>query len=544
MLWQVHDRPGCRKGEQRRWAPHPPSGKHGDKHEEKTHHFRNHAPHDQDNQPKRCRNQLTELLEEIIMHPRITPIRVRALLAWLVILFAAAQLPPVRAEDLPDFTGIVGQASSAVVNIRTTKETKTPASEWRTPDLPGLPEEFNDFFKRFFEKQPGARRGEPAQPERSLGSGFIISPDGYILTNAHVVKDADRIVVRLGDHTELPAKLVGLDERTDVALLKVSGKRLPTVRIGESSKLHVGQWVLAIGSPFGLEHTATAGIISALGRALPGDTYVPFIQTDVALNPGNSGGPLLDTEGRVVGINAQIFTKSGGYMGLSFAVPIDTAKRVAEQLKTTGHAEHGWLGVTIQPVTQALAESFGMSQSRGALVAQVIPDSPAARGGLKPGDIILNYDSQAIDESADLPALVNATPPGKSVSLKLLRNGREQNLNVEIGSLAKGQQAEAGTLGKERQVGKLEITASDLTTDERQTLNIPAGGVMVRNVSEGPAFRAGLRPGDVILAFNQTPIDSAQQFADVVQNVPTDRPISMLVQRGENTRLYLAMRFD
>jgi serine protease Do len=276
----------------------------------------------------------------------------------------------------------VQQAHSALVNIRTTKEAKTATSDWPMPDMPGLPEEFNQFFKRFFEQQPGGLRGKPAEPERSLGSSFIISPDGYLLTNAHVVKDADRIVVRLADHTELPARLVGFDERTDVALLKVSANKLPTVRIGHSSQLQVGQWVLAIGSPFGLEHTATAGIVSALGRALPGDTYVPFIQTDVALNPGNSGGPLLDTEGRVVGINAQIFTQSGGYMGLSFAVPIDTAMRVAEQLEATGHAEHGWLGVTIQTVNQALAESFRMDQPRGALIAQVNADSPAARAGL------------------------------------------------------------------------------------------------------------------------------------------------------------------
>jgi serine protease Do len=226
--------------------------------------------------------------------------------------------------------------------------------------------------------------------------------------------------VRLVDHTELPAKRVGLDERTDVALLKVSGQRLPTVNIGDSNNLKVGQWVLAIGSPFGLEHTATAGIVSAWGRSLPGDTYVPFIQTDVALNPGNSGGPLLDSEGRVVGINAQIFTQSGGYMGLFFAVPIDTAMRVAEQLKTTGHAEHGWLGVTIQPITQALAKSFGTKQPRGALIAQVVPDSPAARANVKAGDIILGYDEQTIGESADLPALVNATAPGKRVALDIL----------------------------------------------------------------------------------------------------------------------------
>ena len=493
---------------------------------------------------KRGRKALTEPLEEMTMHPQTMPlIRVRASLAWLVILLAATQALPAQAADLPDFTGIVQQASSAVVNIRTTKEAKTSASEWSIPEMPGVPEEFNEFFKRFFEQQPGAHRGTPAEPERSLGSGFIISPDGYLLTNAHVVKDADRIVVRLVDHTELPAKLVGLDERTDVALLKVSGKQLPTVRIGDSSKLQVGQWVLAIGSPFGLEHTATAGIVSALGRALPGDTYVPFIQTDVALNPGNSGGPLLDTEGRVVGINAQIFTQSGGYMGLSFAVPIDTAMGVAEQLKTTGHAEHGWLGVTIQPVTQALAESFGLSQPRGALIAQVVPDSPAAHAGLKPGDIILGYDAQTIDESADLPALVNATAPGKRVALHILRNGREQTFAVELASLAKGQQAEAGAPEEKQQVAKLGIAASDLTAAERQELNIAKGGVMVRDVAEGPAFRAGLRTGDVILAFNQTPIDSARQFADLVKGTATGRPISVLVQR-QNTMIYLALQFD
>lgn len=470
------------------------------------------------------------------MHPRVRP-----LLVGLVILLAAARAFPVRAADLPDFTRIVQEVSPAVVNIRTTKEVETAASEWRTPDLPGLPEEFGEFFKRFFENPPGGRGEMPAEPERSLGSGFIISPDGYILTNAHVVKDADDVVVRLADHSELPAKVVGLDERTDVALLKVNKEQLLTVRIGDSDKLQVGQWVLAIGAPFGLEHTATAGIVSALGRALPGDTYVPFIQTDVALNPGNSGGPLLDTEGRVVGINAQIFTRSGGYMGLSFAVPIDTAMRVAEQLKTTGHAEHGWLGVTIQPVTQALAESFGMSRPRGALIVQVTPESPAARAGLKPGDIILDYDKHSIDESGDLPALVNATRPGTEVVVTIMRNRQEQQLNIEIGSLAKGQQEQAGMPEGERRVAKLGMTVAELTSAERQQLNIPNGGIKVRSVDSGPAFQAGLRAGDVIVGFNQKPVDTLQHFMDLVQHMPTNKPVPVLVQRGDN-RLYLALQ--
>lgn len=319
--------------------------------------------------------------------------------------------------DLPDFTPLVESASPAVVNISTKQKVPARGATAQMPELEGLPPIFREFFEHSIPQMPGAPGRGQQREAQSLGSGFIISDDGYVLTNNHVVAGADEIIVRLPDRSELEAKLIGADPRSDVAVLKVEGKGLPTVKIGRSDELKAGEWVLAIGSPFGFDHTVTAGIVSATGRSLPNESYVPFIQTDVAINPGNSGGPLFNLKGEVVGINSQIFTRSGGFMGLSFAIPIDVAMDVANQLRTDGKVNRGWLGVVIQEVNKDLAESFGLERPAGALVAQVMDGGPAARSGLRVGDVILSLNGKPIVMSADLPHLVGALKPGSKAQI-------------------------------------------------------------------------------------------------------------------------------
>ncbi|MCU1732196.1 MULTISPECIES: DegQ family serine endoprotease [unclassified Pseudomonas] len=441
------------------------------------------------------------------------------------------QMAAAQAEALPDFTTLVEQASPAVVNISTKQ--KLPdrrVAAGQMPDLEGLPPMFREFFERSIPQQP--RGGDRQREAQSLGSGFIISDDGYVLTNNHVVADADEIIVRLSDRSELQAKLVGTDPRTDVALLKVEGKNLPTVKLGDSSKLKVGEWVLAIGSPFGFDHSVTKGIVSAKGRTLPNDTYVPFIQTDVAINPGNSGGPLFNMNGEVVGINSQIFTRSGGFMGLSFAIPIDVAIDVSNQLKKDGKVSRGWLGVVIQEVNKDLAESFGLDKPAGALVAQVLENGPAAKGGLQVGDVILNLNGQPIVMSADLPHLVGGLKDGAKAKLEIIRNGKRQNLDVTIGALPDDDQevsASAGG-GLERNSNRLGVTVSDLTAEQKKSLELN-GGVVIKEVQDGPAALIGLRPGDVISHLNNQAIASAKEFTEIAKELPKNRSVSMRVLR-------------
>ncbi|MCU1721203.1 MULTISPECIES: DegQ family serine endoprotease [unclassified Pseudomonas] len=441
------------------------------------------------------------------------------------------QMAAAQAEALPDFTTLVEQASPAVVNISTKQ--KLPdrrVAAGQMPDLEGLPPMFREFFERSIPQQP--RGGDRQREAQSLGSGFIISDDGYVLTNNHVVADADEIIVRLSDRSELQAKLVGTDPRTDVALLKVEGKNLPTVKLGDSSKLKVGEWVLAIGSPFGFDHSVTKGIVSAKGRTLPNDTYVPFIQTDVAINPGNSGGPLFNMNGEVVGINSQIFTRSGGFMGLSFAIPIDVAIDVSNQLKKDGKVSRGWLGVVIQEVNKDLAESFGLDKPAGALVAQVLENGPAAKGGLQVGDVILNLNGQPIIMSADLPHLVGGLKDGAKAKLEIIRNGKRQNLDVTIGALPDDDQevsASAGG-GLERNSNRLGVTVSDLTAEQKKSLELN-GGVVIKEVQDGPAALIGLRPGDVISHLNNQAIASAKEFTEIAKELPKNRSVSMRVLR-------------
>ncbi|SDN95198.1 DegQ family serine endoprotease [Pseudomonas jinjuensis] len=448
----------------------------------------------------------------------------------------AMSLAVVAHAQLPDFTPLVEQASPAVVNISTTQKIPDSAmsgGQLSIPDLEGLPPMFRDFLERSIPRdQRGAPRGGRKREAQSLGSGFIISSDGYILTNNHVVADADEILVRLSDRSEHKAKLVGTDPRSDVAVLKIEAKNLPTLKLGDSDKLKVGEWVLAIGSPFGFDHSVTAGIVSAKGRSLPNENYVPFIQTDVAINPGNSGGPLLNLEGEVIGINSQIFTRSGGFMGLSFAIPIDVALNVADQLKKEGKVSRGWMGVVIQEVSKDLAESFGLEKPSGALVAQLVENGPAAKAGLQVGDVILKLNGQAINESADLPHLVGNMKPGDKATLEVIRDGSRKTLDMSVGSLPDEDEEIAAIEGQgaERSSNRMGLTVADLTAEQRKALDIK-GGVVIKDVQDGPAALIGLRPGDVITHLNNRTIDSAKTFTEVAKNLPKDRSVSMRVLR-------------
>ncbi|RRV20773.1 DegQ family serine endoprotease [Stutzerimonas nitrititolerans] len=434
----------------------------------------------------------------------------------------------VAQAQLPDFTPLVESASPAVVNISTKQKLPARGAGAHMPDLEGLPPIFREFFERSIPGMPSDR--DQQREAQSLGSGFIFSEDGYILTNNHVVADADEIIVRLPDRSELEAKLVGADPRTDVAVLKVEGKGLPTVQLGDSSKLKVGEWVLAIGSPFGFDHTVTAGIVSATGRSLPNESYVPFIQTDVAINPGNSGGPLFNLKGEVIGINSQIFTRSGGFMGLSFAIPIDVAMDVANQLRTDGKVSRGWLGVVIQEVNKDLAESFGLERPAGALVAQVMDGGPAAKGGLRVGDVILSLNDESIVMSADLPHLVGAIKPGSKARLGIVRGGERETLNIVIGALPEEGEAVVASSTDAQKSNRLGVKVTELTDEQKRNLDLP-GGVVITEVLNGPAAMIGLRPGDVISHLNNQAIDSAKTFSRVAEQLPKNRSVSMRVLR-------------
>lgn len=457
------------------------------------------------------------------------------LFAWVMISFN------VQARNLPDFTDLVAENGEAVVNISTrNKNAQTPTSMLpRGLDLPegsGI----DDFFKKFFEG-PGGMPPSPRESE-SLGSGFVLSSDGFILTNHHVIKDAEEIIVRFSDRTEMEAELLGSDERSDVAVLKVDATSLKAVKLGDSNKLKVGEWVLAIGSPFGFDYSATAGIVSALGRSLPSDSYVPFIQTDVAINPGNSGGPLFNLKGEVIGINSQIYSRTGGFMGVSFAIPIDTVMNVVAQVKSQGYVSRGWLGVVIQDVTRELAESFGLDKPRGALVSRVVADSPAAAAGFKAGDVILEFDGKDVEASSDLPPIVGRTIVGKEVDVKIMRNNKRDTIQVTIEELPEDEELASNSNKQGRFVDtRLSLEVTDLKPTQRDKLGIETGGVMVMKVEKGPAINAGIRPGDVILSLNNVDLNDAHQFIEVAKELPADKPIPVLIQRGGESQ-FLALK--
>lgn len=447
-----------------------------------------------------------------------------------------------QARDLPDFVQLVKDNSPAVVNISTTH--KVDVHPWGDMDIPDLPENspFRDFFRHFFGED--GMPMPPQQDAKSLGSGFIISRDGYVITNYHVIEDAEEILVRLSDKRELKADVIGGDEYSDIALLKLNASDLPVVKIGSSEKIQVGAWVLAIGSPFGFDHSVTAGIVSAKGRSLPKANYVPFIQTDVAINPGNSGGPLFDLDGNVIGINSQIYSRTGGFMGLSFAIPIDVAMDVVQQLKDKGEVTRGWLGVYIQEVTKELAESFGLDKPVGALVSQVIENSPAQKYGIKAGDVILSFNGKPILDSSDLPPLVGRVPVGSKAKVKLLRDGKNKNLDVVIEQLPDEKTTASIPEDKPtREENRLGVDVSDLTKSQRAELG---RGVRVDNVdTDSPAHLAGLRPGDIILQINRQDINSVADFRNKAEKLPADRMIPVLVQRrGSDQFLVLKLPKD
>lgn len=444
----------------------------------------------------------------------------------------AATVAPVAAPAplaaVPDFSAIVRQYGPAVVNISTTGTSRAGLDASGLGQLdPGDP--IWQFFRRF---------GAPAQPPggaivRGVGSGFIVRSDGIILTNAHVVDGASEVRVKLTDKREFPAKVIGRDQATDVAVLRIDGKDLPTVRLGEPARTEVGAWVLAIGSPFGFENSATAGIVSARARTLPDEGYVPFLQTDVAVNPGNSGGPLFNTAGEVIGINSQIYSRSGGYMGLSFAIPIDVAMKVEDQLLAHGKVVRGRLGVTIQDVNQDLAQSFGLARPTGALVSSVEKDSPAAKAGVEEGDVILSLDGQDLASSADLPGRVADLAPGTRATLGIWRHGRRQELKVSVGE-AKG--AETASVDESSDHGRLGLVVRPLSPEEAQQDEVK-GGVVVEGAS-GPAARAGIQPGDVVLSLNGTPVTGVEQLRRLVGS--SGHHVAVLVQRGQ-TRIFVPL---
>lgn len=443
-------------------------------------------------------------------------------------IFAPAQ------DKFPDFTELVEKQGAAVVNISTTQVIKANRGAQ-------LPFDEDDPMYELFRRFGMPRGGMPAprdQEAKGLGSGFIVSPDGYILTNAHVVADADEVVVKLTDRREYKAKVLGVDRRTDVALIKIEAGGLPVVKMGDPAKLKVGEWVLAIGSPFGLENTVTAGIVSAKGRSLPQENYVPFIQTDAAVNPGNSGGPLFNMRGEVVGINSQIYSRSGGYMGLSFAIPIDIAMDVKAQLQAHGKVSRGRIGVVIQEVTKELADSFGLPKAQGGLVAKVEKGGPADKAGLEEGDIILKFDGKAIGLSSDLPRIVGMTHPGNKSTMQVWRKGSARDLYVTVAEMPDDDKAPV--LGKrsnkraESSVNRLGLALSDLTAEQRKQLGVSAG-VLVEDVRNS---RVDLRPGDVLLSLidrgAQTDIKSVEQFNGLLPKIERGSSVTLLVRRGDS----------
>jgi len=467
----------------------------------------------------------------------------RVVVSGLLLLSSQALM---AALNLPDFTSLVEMNSSAVVNISTTQKVSTEQRfqglphGFGGPGGPGAP--LDDFLRRFFGENP---EGEGSESE-SLGSGFIISTDGYILTNTHVIRDADEIIVRLSDRRELEATVVGSDKRSDMALLKVDATDLPIVKVGDPTKLKVGSWVLAIGSPFGFDHSVTAGIVSAKGRSLPNENYVPFIQTDVAINPGNSGGPLFNLSGEVIGVNSQIYSRTGGYMGLAFAIPIDVAMNVVEQIKATGHVKRGWLGILIQDVTRELAESFGMAKPIGALVAKVLPDSPAARAGFQVGDIVLEYNGREVGSSSALPPMVGSSQLGKKAKVKIIRNGKTMHLKVVISELPSEDelaQSDAGEQGIVK-IKRVAMMVSDLSDEDRRQLDEGiAGGVIVETVKEGAATQAGIQVGDVILKLHGMDVRDGRHLNEIIDDLPAGKSFPILVLRRTGP-VFLALRIS
>ena len=472
-----------------------------------------------------------------------------SLLAVLLVTFAAAGLPGMQSQalaqnrTLPDFTDLVEQVGPSVVNIRTVDKAAPQTAAQNPPGGDPQDDEMQELFRRFFgvpmpnaprQQRPNRPQQQPEDQPRGVGSGFILTADGFIMTNAHVVDGAQQVIVTLTDKREFIARIVGSDKRTDVAVVKIEATGLPPVKLGDPNKLKVGEWVMAIGSPFGLENTVTAGIVSAKGRDT-GD-YLPFIQTDVAINPGNSGGPLINMRGEVIGINSQIYSRSGGFMGISFAIPIDEAANVSNQLRASGRVQRGRLGVGIGEVTKEVAESLGMAKPQGAFVSSVEPGSPAEKVGIEAGDIILKFDGKTIEKSSDLPRTVGNTKPGTNSKLTVLRRGATREVAITVGEFepdkvaAKPAAAEkAPETNTAAQL--LGLTVSDLSEALKKELKL-RGGVRVDAVAE-PALRAGIREGDVITQIANSEVNDTKAFAQVLSKLDKAKAVSVLLRRGE-----------
>ncbi len=475
-------------------------------------------------------------MNRIVMH------RINALVLFcLTGMLLSAQS---SARDLPDFTLLAEQNSPAVVNISTQQKSELSKKLPEGFSMPDMPEDspFNELFKHFF----GEGLEDFGEHEsQSLGSGLVISSDGYILTNYHVVSDADEIQVRFSDRRTYDAKVIGSDKGSDVALIKIEASDLPTVKIGKSSELKVGEWVLAIGSPFGFDHTVTAGIVSAKGRSLPSENYVPFIQTDVAINPGNSGGPLINLDGEVIGINSQIYSRTGGFMGLSFAIPIELAMNVADQLRETGSVSRGYLGVLIQDVDRNLAESFGMPQPYGALVSRVMAGSPADKAGVAVGDVILAFNGKKLLNSSQLPPLVGTTRVDAEATLRILRDGTERDLAITVGRLPDDDSETISSVPQKtepNQIDQLGLSVMDIEPKVREQLGLEgAGGALVDDVGAGPAKDAGMRRGDIVMMFDGQDVKGAEHLRELIEGSDEKRTVAVLVRRGESP-LFMALR--
>src|SRR6185503_11689576 len=469
-------------------------------------------------------------------HPTMRNLLVAVLLSTVAVAAPAQQAPKSaaggRSANLPDFTTLMKQQGPAVVNVITKRDPKVARNESRGggagPSAPDDP--LAEFFRRFMPDSPERERG-PGQG-MGLGSGFIISQDGYVLTNAHVVAGDGEVTVRLADaKREFKAKVIGADERTDVALLKIEATGLPTVKLGKSAALQPGEWVAAIGSPFGFENTITAGIVSATGRSLPAETYVPFIQTDVAVNPGNSGGPLINLAGEVVGVNSMIYSQTGGYMGVSFAIPIEVALEVGKQLRSEGKVTRGRLGVRIQPMTRELAQSFQLQETDGALIATVEPGSPADKAGLKPGDVVLGFNGQKLDDPNKLPRLVAATRPGQSATLRIWRNGKAEDVKFTAAELMAEAKAAKPAAEKSQTANRLGLVVSELPGAQRRALGVDYA-LLVENADSA---RSPLRAGDVIVAVGRETFKSVEEFERLLEQRKQGDTVALLVRRGEAT---------
>ncbi|MCK5897181.1 MAG: Do family serine endopeptidase [Cocleimonas sp.] len=478
-------------------------------------------------------------MKQATRQPANSALENRLMALFITLMLIAVSISKAEAFELPDLTTLIANNRSSVVNIKVETNVENELSS----EFDHLPDELKEFFKKIPPSKIPKRFGHKKHSSQGYGSGFLISADGYVVTNAHVVDDADSIKVTLSDKRELNAKLIGTDKGSDIALLKIEAKGLPSVVLGDSSSLKVGQWVYAIGAPFGLDYTATQGIVSALSRHLPDGNYVPFIQTDVSINPGNSGGPLFDLNGKVVGVNSMIYSRSGGYMGVSFSVPVNLVKNVTDQLKTKGYVSRGKLGVHIQDLSQELATSFNLKSPEGALVAKVESGSPAEKAGILIGDVIIGYGDAPIRSAADLPPLVGDTLIGNEVAVKLIRSGVEKSIGVKVGQLDNKAEKEKKEIARANNGESLGLLVAELTKKQRTDAKLEAGGVYISKVIlDSIAEQAGFKDGDIVKSFNNKTINSPDDLRKAAKEMPKGKPVAVLILRGQQTRFLAVLK--